>query len=138
MGTRDQIRHTNDRLYAAWNAHDPAAISILYTDDAEIVDVTARTTMTGQGLIHAGAIDRLAGFPDLALQRVRLLIDGRTSADRWVMTGTQTGPYQGLPAAGRAIEVAGATFSEYDPDGLIERDTHYIDVPALLCQLGID
>ena len=138
MNTRDQIRHTSDLLYAAWNAHDAAAIAILYADDAEIVDVTGGTTMTGRALIYAGAVDRLAGFPDLALHRHRSLIDGRTCAERWVMTGTQTGVYQGLPASGHAVEVAGATFSEMNVDGLIARDTHYIDVPTLLRQLGID
>ena len=138
MNLRDQIQDSSDLLYAAWNAHNAAAVAALYADDAEIVDITSGTTMTGRGLIYAGAIDRLAGFPDYELERQQLLIDADTSAYRWVMRGTQTGVYQGLPPTGRAVEVAGATFSEFNPDGLVARDTHYIDVPALLRQLGLD
>ena len=53
------------------------------------------------------------------------------------MTGTHTGDYLGIAPTGRGVEVRGATFSEFGDDGLVVRDTHYVDVASLLRQLGL-
>ncbi len=65
-----------------------------------------------------------------------LLIEGHTNADQWLMSGTHRGTYLGLALSGRRFEVRGATFSEFDAHGLVVRDTNYVDVRALLAQLG--
>ena len=44
----------------------------------------------------------------------------------------------GLPPTGRAIEINGASFSKFNDEGLLIQDFHYVDVPALLRQLGLD
>lgn len=137
MKLRARIRQANDALFAAWNAHDPAAIVATYATDAEIVDVVSGVTMTGHDAIFAVAVHRFTGFPDLALERKMLVIDGATSADRWVMRATHTGEYEGLPPTGNRLEISGATFTEYDQAGLTIRDTHYVDVPGLFRQLGL-
>ena len=66
-----------------------------------------------------------------------LLVDEARNADQWTMTGTHRGPWLGLAPTGRRVEVRGATFSEFRADGLVIRDTHYIDLRALLSQLGL-
>ena len=138
METRARIQHVNDEIYAAWNAHDPDGVVAWYAEQVEVVDITSGISAVGRDEIYATAIDRLAAFPDFSLERLLLVIDGSASADRWVMRGTQTGEYQELAPSGRFVEFVGATFSEYDEHGLVVRDTHYVDVPGMLRQLGLD
>ena len=134
---RARVQQANDEIYAAWNAHDPEGVAARYAEKAEVLDVTSGIITVGRDQIYAIAVDRLAGFPDFSLERRVLLIDGTLSADRWIMRGTQTGEYQGLPPTDRTVEFVGATFSEYDQRGHVQRDTHYVDVPGMLRQLGL-
>ncbi len=137
MDDHDRIRRANDATYAAWNAHDPDAVAAVFAPDAEIVDIASGTVTRGRDAIRRTAAERFTGFPDLSLEKVALLIDDGANADRWIMRGTHSGEFMGLPPTGRPVEVQGATFSEFDADGLVVRDTHYIDLAALLRQLGI-
>ncbi|MBK5287214.1 MAG: SgcJ/EcaC family oxidoreductase [Acidimicrobiia bacterium] len=135
---RDQVRLPSDNLYAAWNAHDADAVAAVYAEGADFFDVVSSIMTKSRDEIRAHAVDCFAAFSDVGLARQTLLIDGNAGADRWVMRGTHTGKYQGVPATGNVMEVAGATFSEYDEDGLVICATNYVDVPAFLRQLGID
>ena len=142
MDMRARIRAANDATYAAWNAHDADAVAAVFAPDAEIVDVASGTVTRGRAAIRDTAVARFTGFPDFSLEKVFLVIDVDTegvgaNADRWIMRGTHTGAFMALAPTGRAVEVQGATFSEFTADGLVTRDTHYIDLPALLGQLGL-
>jgi predicted ester cyclase len=77
------------------------------------------------------------GFADFHLDTDALIDGGDYVVARWRARGTHTGEFMGLAPTGRAVEVQGATFSEFDADGLVVRDTHYIDLGALLGQLGL-
>ena len=134
---RARIQQANDEIYAAWNAHDPDGIVAWYDENVAVLDITSGITTVGRDEILAIAVDRLGGFPDFSLERRSLVIDGTASSDQWIMRGTQTSEYQGLPPTGRLVEIVGATFSEYGDDGLVLRDTHYVDVPGMLRQLGL-
>ena len=134
---RDRVRRTSDGLYAAWNVHDADAVAAVYAEDAEFFDVVSGITMKSRDAIRGHVAGCFAGFGDFSVARRMLLIDGRTGADQWVMQGTHTGEYQGVPATGNTMEVAGATFSEYDEQGLVICATNYVDVPAFLRQLGL-
>ncbi len=137
MVTREQILAANQATFDAWNAHDADAIAAIFDEDAEIVDVAAGSVLHGREAIRDYAAGLLTGFPDFHLERRMLLIDGTTNSDQWVMTGTHTGDYLGIAPTGRGVEVRGATFSEFGDDGLVVRDTHYVDVASLLRQLGL-
>ena len=138
MVSRAQIVAANEATFAAWNAQDADGVATIFAEDAEIVDVAAGTVLEGRAAIRESAAALFAAFPDFHLERTMLLIDTATNSDQWVMTGTHQGDYLGLAPTGRRIEVRGATFSEFDDDGLVTRDTHYIDVNALLTQLSGD
>jgi steroid delta-isomerase-like uncharacterized protein len=133
---RSIIVAANEATFAAWNTHDADAVAAIFAEDAEIVDVMTGETIKGRVAIREQAAARFAAFPDFRLERRVLLVDGATNADQWVMTGTHEGEFLGLAPTGRRVEVAGATFSEFAEDGLVTRDTHYIDVGALLRQLA--
>lgn len=137
MEMHARIQQASDAVYAAWNSHDVVAIVATYATDAQIIDITSGIMFAGHDEIRAVASDRLTGLADLSLERKMLVIDGAASADRWVLRAIHTGEYQELPPTGNKLEISGATFTEYNLDGLAIRDTHYVDVPGLIRQLGV-
>jgi steroid delta-isomerase-like uncharacterized protein len=133
---RDRILAANEATFGAWNAHDADAVAAVFAEDAELVDAATGDVVRGRAAIRARTAALFAAFPDLRLERRMLLIDARTNADQWVMTGTHRGAYLGLAPSGRRFELRGATFSEFDGAGLVVRDTNYVDARSLLVQLG--
>jgi steroid delta-isomerase-like uncharacterized protein len=133
---RERIVAANDATYAAWNAHDPDAVAAVFARDAEAYDVGVPEPVRGRDAIRARAADLLAAFPDFRLERLELLVDGNANADRWRATGTHRGPFMGMEPTGNRIDVLGASFSQFDEDGLVMRDHHFWDVPTLLAQLN--
>jgi steroid delta-isomerase-like uncharacterized protein len=134
--TRDQILAANDATYEAWNAHDPDGVAVVFADDAELVDAGTPEPVVGRDAIRARAVDLLAAFDDFALERLDLVIEPPSNADRWLATGRHTGPFLGIEPTGRAIRVEGATFSRFGDDGLVVRDVNFWDVPRLVSQLA--
>ena len=137
MDMRARIQQANDATYAAWNAHDADAVAGIFAIDAEVVDVASGTVTRGRDAIRETASARFLGFPNFSLEKQMLVINDHANADRWIMRGTHTGEFLGLAPTGRSVEVHGATFSEFDTVGLVIRDTHYVDLGALLRQLGL-
>ena len=134
------VREANDETYRAWCAHDADAVAAVFAEDAELIDLFAGSVMQGRAAIRDFAAGQLAAFSDFRLHRLHLVVDGtaNTNADQWEMTGTNDGVLFGLPPTGRSVRLRGATFSEFNADGLVVRDTHYIDYNSLLAQLSED
>ena len=137
MVERATVQQTSDGIYAAWNAHDPAAVASFYNEGAEVIDSSGIATRGRTALLALWA-GRLTGFPDLRLHRTTLVVEANTSADSWRLHATHTGDYDGLPPSGRGVEIVGASFTEYDEQGLVVRDTVFSNVLALLSHLGVE
>ena len=76
------------------------------------------------------------GFPDATCQTVGLdAISDDIWVWRFVIQGTHTGSFRGLPATGKAINVPGCEFIEIR-GGLIRSVVGYIDRLTMLSQLG--
>lgn len=133
---RARTLEVNDRTYAAWNAHDPDAVAAVFAEDAVVRDAGSPAESRGRAAVRARAAALLAAFPDLRLERLALVIDGRSHADRWRMSGTHRGTLFGVAPTGRAVRVEGATFTRLGADGLVAEDVHFLDVAGLLRQLS--
>jgi len=132
---RSRTLAVNDATYAAWNAHDADAVAAVFAEDAVVREVGNPLEARGRDAIRARAAALLRAFPDFRLERVALVVDGPSHADRWVMTGTHRGELFGIPPTGRAVRVEGATFTRLGDGGLVGEDVHYTDVAGLLRQL---
>lgn len=126
----------NDATYAAWNARDPDAVAAVFAEDAVLREAGREGAIHGRAAIRERAAALLCGFSDFRLERVTLVIDGDAHADRWIMTGTHDGELFGIAPTGRRVRIEGATFTRLGPDGLVTEDVHFIDMAALLAQLG--
>ena len=78
-----------------------------------------------------------AGFPDLAVETVAVqAITADLAVWRWVIRGTHTGSYRGLPPSGRSLILPGCEFIAVR-EGLVQRVEGYFDRLSMLQQLGV-
>lgn len=111
-------------------------MAAIFAPDAELVDAGNPDPVRGRDAIRQRAVELLGAFGDFGLERLDLLIDPPSNADRWVVSATQVGTFLGIEPTGNRIRVEGATFSRFGDDGLVVRDVNFWDVPGLLAQLG--
>jgi steroid delta-isomerase-like uncharacterized protein len=136
VATYEQIVEANRATFAAWNAHDPDAVAVIFATEAVIRDVGSPDVLRGRDAIRQRAADLLVAFPDFRLRQLDLVVGEDSNADRWEASGTHSGSFLGLDATGNRISVEGATFSRFDSGGLVVEDVNFWDVGALLAQLG--
>ncbi|MDE3216515.1 MAG: nuclear transport factor 2 family protein [Gemmatimonadota bacterium] len=129
------ILDTARRYLDAWNAHDADAIVGTFAAGGTYRDPTT-AALSGHA-IGANAKGLWSAFPDLAFEIASIAEagPGRVVAE-WVMTGTNTVAFQGLPATGRPISLPGVDVMEIGPDG-ITSVTGYFDSGAIPVQLGL-
>lgn len=81
------------------------------------------------------------GFDDVDYEVTRTIAAEAVVVTEWVFTGTHTGPLgppvfeQPLEATGRTIQFRGVTVYDVS-EGLIRRETIYMDLATLLVELG--
>ncbi len=123
------------RYFDAWNSHNGYAIISTFIDGGLYQD----PIMTAQGeAIALYAQDLWTAFPDLYIEIINKLEaeQGDTIAVEWLMTGTNTGPINGLPPTGKSIAVAGADIIKI-VDNKISSVKGYFDSYAVPKQLGL-
>ena len=82
------------------------------------------------------------GFPEMDYEVTRTIAAETVVVTRWTFAGTNDGP-PGPPAFGERMEPSGRTIqfrgvSIYDVrDGLIQRETTYMDLATLMVELGV-
>lgn len=126
-----------EESFLRWNSHDLSVYAKMFHPDAEILMAPLGFTLNRDAYMAAKELYLLA-FPDLHAQITRSMDMG----DGWVisevvLTGTNVGPYSGLPATRRPVEVRGGILQRFDADGLITNLNVYFDNITLLAQLGL-
>src|ERR1700684_4139668 len=98
------------RYFDAWNQHDADAIVAAFAEGGTYADPKTGGPLAGAA-IGAYAQALWAAFPDLAFEVVSTAQNdsGLVSAE-WLMKGTNTASFNGLPPTGLAIALPGADF----------------------------
>jgi steroid delta-isomerase-like uncharacterized protein len=119
-----------------FNRHDLNAWLATFTPDGTYNDPATTQPLSGPALKdHFGGA--FTGFPDAIFETVALhAITADLAAWRWVMRGTHTGSYRGLPPTGRSLNLPGCEFIEVR-QGLVQRVEGYFDRLSMLQQLGV-
>ena len=84
-----------------------------------------------------------AGFPEMDFQVTRTISAEKVVVTQWVFTGTNNGPLaspifeSGRDPTGRTIRFRGVSIYDVQ-DGLIERETTYMDLATLMVELGME
>ena len=125
-----------ERLYEAYNRHEPASVAQLYAADATHEDIAQGRPRTGPEAISDGLRKFFVWFPD-ARWEPHLQItdpDGR-AAITYLLTATlqtQMGP---VPASGQKISLRGVHVLQLQ-HGLIRRSEDYWDATTFQRQLN--
>ena len=125
------------RYFDAWNRHDRDAIVATFTEGGTYADPVTTAPLTGAA-IGAYAEALWKAFPDLTFEigSVTENAAGLVAAE-WLMRGTNTGPFNGLPPTGAVVTVPGADFIRVRAGG-IESVRGYFDSGAVPRALGLD
>jgi predicted ester cyclase len=106
---------------------------------AEVVDHNAVIFMQpeGPGGVAEGIRMLLQGFPDLHLTTQELLAEGDKVVARFIMSGTNTGDYRGLPVPTRQYFESEAIAILRIADGRVAELWGTADRLGMLTQLGV-
>ena len=97
-----QVRRVIEEIY---NRGDLAVVDELAASDL-VIHASSQDIRGRDGAKQYVAALR-AGFPDLHLTVEDQVAEGDMVVTRWTARGTHTGAFQGIPATGKAIRVAG-------------------------------
>ena len=78
----------------------------------------------------------LAAFPDLSYTLEDIIVEGDKCAERWTMTGTHRGEFNGIPATNKSIILKGVSVDRLR-DGKFVETWMFYDSMSILSQLGI-
>ncbi|NKY76839.1 SnoaL-like domain-containing protein [Rhodococcus opacus] len=125
----------------AWNAHDPAQVLELLTDDIVYDDSAWPKTMRGKADVREFLDHGWRAFPDLTFELIagpHIAGDGPRAAYWWKATATHQGPIDppGIPATGKQIEFDGVDIHDYR-DGKIAKLRIIVNMNDIATQLGI-
>ena len=106
---------------------------------ADVVDHNAVIFMQpeGPGAVQEGIRMLLQGFPDLHLATQELIAEGDRVVARFLMSGTNTGDYRGLPAPTQQPFQSEAIAILRIADGKVAEVRGTADRLGMLTQLGI-
>lgn len=127
-----------EKHVAAFNAHDPAALTANEAPDIEFEAPGAKLRGREQVAQFFAAYWR--AFPDAQVTVRNRLVDGSTVVSENVLVGTHSGPLrtpQGdIPPTGRRIESRGIAVQRVEA-GLVASEHLYFDQVEMLAQLGM-
>lgn len=75
-------------------------------------------------------------FPDLKIAVEEMVAADDKVAFAYTITGTQDGPFQGIPATGKKIKARGMQLAKYNNDGRITERWGSSDEAGILQQIG--
>jgi len=120
-----------------YNACDLSAMAKMIHPDANILIAPLGIPLSRSAYIAVGEM-MFQGFSEMPMEIVRAIDLG----DGWVVselliTGTNDGPYMGMPATRRSIQVRGVSLQRYNAEGLLTDLSSYYDNLTMLAQLGL-
>jgi steroid delta-isomerase-like uncharacterized protein len=79
----------------------------------------------------------IAAFPDLRFAAEDVLASGDKVVARSIVTGTNQGPFMGMPPTGKAIRVQLIDIIRFDDDGVAREHWGVFDSMKMMQQLGV-
>ena len=132
MDHSDSIR----LLYDLINAGDLEGFSQRLSDD-----FVEREPVPGFAPTKAGVTEYfqmlLAAFPDMQMDAQDVIASGDKAVARGLVTGTHEGPFLGMPATGKRIQMQLIDIIRFDDDGLALEHWGVADQFSLMQQLGV-
>ena len=133
--TRDDAVRLFAEHQADWNARDASALARRHAPDGIVVSPIFRTVQGFEEIL--GTYRSLFTiFPDWRYIGQEPMVDGNRLAQPFLVHGTHSAEFMGLPGSGRKVEIEGVRVFEMK-DGLIAYERRYYDFTGFLIQLGV-
>lgn len=129
------IEKLYQKYIAAWLAHDKEVVVSFFAEDCVYEDVALGVLNRGKSEVRAFVQATLAAIPGFKIEPKFVFATVDRLASEWIMTGTQTGDFPGLPATGKSFSVPVASIMEFQ-NGKIRRNTDYWNLASFLQQVG--
>ena len=135
MSKADNIA-TQERFGKAVNTNSLIEIKDLMTPDVVDHDPAPDQGPGPEGFIHffSGLIE---AFPDLAVEVEHMVADDENVSIAYTITGTQRGPFMGVPASNRRIRARGVQIARFNEDAKIVERWGSSDQLGILKQIGV-
>ena len=100
----------------AWNTQDLGALSHLFAEDGYYTDPIVKVNLSATALsTYVGGL--ISAFPDLHFETVSMQqSDDNTCTFEWIMRGTNSGSFNGLPPTGKEFALPGMDILRCDGD----------------------
>jgi steroid delta-isomerase-like uncharacterized protein len=119
------------------NAHDVEGVIQTFGDAARYDDEPWNTHYEGRERVREFYGQLMAALPDLSIEIMRRHVAAETIILEVVIRGTQSGPWRGLPATGRRVEVPLCGVYTFGSDNRLAGEKIYYDRAMVLRQLGV-
>lgn len=126
------------RYVEAWNNHDEGALLSVFTEGGTYQDSATGTNKLAGDAFGNYAKDLWGSFPDLYFEVEKIMVqqDGFAVME-WIMHGTNTGSFAGMPPTGHKISIEGVDIFSIQNDKIISVKG-YFDTSVFPQQLGLD
>lgn len=129
------MQKTTGEYMAAINAHDPAKMAALYTEDAKMM-MPGTPETTGKAAVQKEWTNVFAAFPDFKSNAARVWTKGDVMIAEWVFNGTHKGDMGPMKATNKPVGFAGVDIMVFTPDGKIKEHRTYMDMGTMMAQVG--
>ncbi len=119
-----------------WNAQDVEGILKYYNDDIRWTNVALEEVYSGKDEVRTFINRLLVAFPDLNFEVTEKFARDDNISERWYIRGTHQGPFMGIPATGKQVEIPGISMVRMR-DGKFLSDWYLFDASGGLRQMGL-
>src|SRR6476660_9454022 len=118
-------------------ARDPDRIVERGHPDLYMDDIVAIGEFRGRDAVREFFAELFTAIPDYDMEIEQVIADSNAVAVRWRASGTfDGGPFQGIHASGRRVEIRGVDVFEVDGAHIV-RNTVYYDGASFARQVGL-
>jgi len=119
------------------NAHDLDGVLGTFGDSAHYDDESWGEHYQGHDGVRAFYGQLMAALPDLQIEVLRRHTAEEVIVLEVMIRGTQLGPWRGLPATGRRVQIPLCGVYTFDSDDRLAGERIYYDRATVLRQLGV-
>jgi len=123
------------RFYDLINAGEIDQFGELLADDFVEHEETPGLAPTKEGVMAFFRANR-AAFPDMRMNAQDVFASGDKVTARVRLTGTHQGPFMGMPATGKQVDIQLIDIMRLGDDGLCHEHWGVLDALAMMRQLG--
>lgn len=136
MSTEQNKINARRIVEESWNKHNTKVLDELFSNDAILHNPQDPTVAKGAQGAKASLEMYLTAFPDMKTTIEKEIAEGDYVVQHLRAIGTNTGPFNGMPATGKKANTTGAITTKFD-NGKIVEVWSFFDNLSLMQQLGV-